>query len=398
MTVIRDPIHGYIELCEVALALIETPRMQRLRRIKQLGLTNFVYPGANHTRFEHSLGTYHLANSLMGGMGDEAGTDDEQTELRVSALLHDIGHGPLSHVTEKIIKLHTGKSHEDVLPILRSDFAEIFEKYSINISRVAKHIKGETGYGAALNSEIDVDRMDYLVRDAHYTGVPLSVDLVRLIHEMQFLDGKLVIRSGGIRAAESLLLSRFLMHPTVYYHHVTRIAESMCVRAIERMIEDGFDARTLSLMDDQDLFFEMQTHLGYPSEIRDRLRNRRLFKRALYAGFDSVGENVLRHRTNARRIESELASDLGIDPDYVLIDIPEPPEIVEIKANILIDHQLKPLGEISHIVSALGHAQRDNWRMGVYTPVEYRDAVGRAAREFFGVKKHRQFRLDELVE
>jgi HD superfamily phosphohydrolase len=178
MTVIRDPIHGYIELCEVALALIETPRMQRLRRIKQLGLTNFVYPGANHTRFEHSLGTYHLANSLMGGMGDEAGTDDEQTELRVSALLHDIGHGPLSHVTEKIIKLHTGKSHEDILPILRSDFAEIFEKYSINISRVAKHIKGETGYGAALNSEIDVDRMDYLVRDAHYTGVPLSVDLV----------------------------------------------------------------------------------------------------------------------------------------------------------------------------------------------------------------------------
>ncbi len=398
MTVIRDPIHGYIELCEVALSLIETSRMQRLRRIKQLGLTNFVYPGANHTRFEHSLGTYHLANSLMGGMGDEAGTDDEQTELRVSALLHDIGHGPLSHVTEKIIKLHTGKSHEDVLPILRSDFAEIFEKYSINISRVAKHIKGETGYGAALNSEIDVDRMDYLVRDAHYTGVPLSVDLVRLIHEMQFLDGKLVIRSGGIRAAESLLLSRFLMHPTVYYHHVTRIAESMCVRAIERMIEDGFDARTLSLMDDQDLFFEMRSYPGYPSEIRDRLRNRRLFKRALYAGFDSVGENVLRHRTNTRRIESELASDLGIDPDYIVIDIPEPPEIVEIKANILIDHQLKPLGEISHIVSALGHAQRDNWRMGVYTPVEYRDAVGRAAREFFGVKKHRQFRLDELVE
>ena len=397
MTVIRDPIHGYIELCEVALALIETPRMQRLRRIKQLGLTNFVYPGANHTRFEHSLGTYHLANSLMGGMGDEAGTDDEQTELRVSALLHDIGHGPLSHVTEKIIKLHTGKSHEDVLPILRSDFAEIFEKYSINISRVAKHIKGETGYGAALNSEIDVDRMDYLVRDAHYTGVPLSVDLVRLIHEMQFLDGKLVIRSGGIRAAESLLLSRFLMHPTVYYHHVTRIAESMCVRAIERMIEDGFDARTLSLMDDQELFFKMQTYPGYPSEIRDRLRNRRLFKRALYAGFDSVGENVLRHRTNTRRIESELASDLGIDPDYIVIDIPEPPEIVEIKANIMIDHQLKPLGEISHIVSALGHAQRDNWRMGVYTPAEYRDAVGHAAREFFGVKKHRQFRLDELV-
>ncbi|MCK4811424.1 MAG: HD domain-containing protein, partial [Methanosarcinales archaeon] len=220
MNVIRDPIHGYIELDDIMLSLVDTPAMQRLRRIRQLGLTSFVYPGANHTRFEHSLGTYHLANSLSGRIDDETG----RLELRVAALLHDIGHGPLSHVTENLIKRHTGRSHEDIYHVIKEDLdlGRIFEENSLDVSRVASHIKGETNLGAALNSEIDVDRMDYLVRDAHYTGVPLSVDLIRLIHEMRFLDGKLVINSGGVRAAESLLLSRFMMHPTVYYHHVTR--------------------------------------------------------------------------------------------------------------------------------------------------------------------------------
>jgi len=407
MKVIRDPIHGYIELDEAALSLVDTPVMQRLRRIKQLGLTSLVYPGANHTRFEHSLGTYHLANLLADCMSKESGSDKEaeggtdggtgQTELRVAALLHDIGHGPLSHVTENIIREYTGRSHEDVYQILESNLGEIFDRYSISIPRVAKHIKGETGFGAALNSEIDIDRMDYLVRDAHYTGVPLSVDLVRLIHEMRFLDGKLVIGSGGIRAAESLLLSRFLMHPTVYYHHVTRIAESMCVRAVECMIEDGFDARMLHTMDDQELFTQLGLYPGYPAEIATSLRNRRLFKRALYEGFDAVGESVLSHRRNVRRIEDEIASAAGVDPEYVLVDIPKPPEIVETKANVVIDQRLKPLHEVSHLVSALGDAQRDNWRMGVYTPSEYRDVVSTAAREFFGVRKHKQFRLDELI-
>nr|QNR61660.1 hypothetical protein GZ37B2_100 [uncultured archaeon GZfos37B2] len=407
MKVIRDPIHGYIELDEAALSLVDTPVMQRLRRIKQLGLTSFVYPGANHTRFEHSLGTYHLANLLMDCMGKESeygkgvegGTDVRagKTELRVAALLHDIGHGPLSHVTENIIRKHTGRSHEDVYHILESNLGEIFDRYSISISRVAKHIKGETGFGAALNSEIDIDRMDYLVRDAHYTGVPLSVDLVRLIHEMRFQDGKLVIGSGGIRAAESLLLSRFLMYPTVYYHHVTRIAESMCVRAVERMIEDGFDARILHKMDDQELFMHLGSYPGYPTEIADSLRNRRLFKRAFYEGFDVVGESVLSHRRNVRRVEDEIASAAGVDPEYVLVDIPKPPEIVESRAFVVIDQRLNPLHEVSHLVSALGHAQRDNWRMGVYTPSEYRGVVAAAARGFFGVRKHKQFRLDELI-
>jgi len=395
MTVIRDPIHGYIELDEVAISLVNTPRMQRLRRIKQLGLTNLVYPGANHTRFEHSLGTYHLASSLAAGIDDEH--EDERVELRVSALLHDVGHGPLSHVTENLIKQETGRSHEDISAILESDFAELFERYGIDRTRVSRHIRGETGIGAALNSEIDVDRMDYLVRDAHYTGVPLSVDLVRLIHEMRFLDGKLVIESGGVRAAESLLLSRFLMHPTVYYHHVTRIAESMCVRAAERMIEDGFDPRMLAEMDDCGLFSQMEATPGYPSDIANRLRDRKLFKRAVYAGFDAVGKNILRHRGKVRRIEAELAAGLGIDPEYILIDIPKPPDIVETNADIVIESELKPLHEVSHLVAALGRAQHDNWRMGVYTPTEYRDVVAAAAREFFGVKRHKQFRLDELI-
>jgi HD superfamily phosphohydrolase len=142
---------------------------------------------------------------------------------------------------------------------------------------------------------------------------------------------------------------------------------------------------------------QMHSYPGYPSEIAERLRDRRLFKRATYVGFDAVGKGVLKHRNKIRRIEAELASDLGIDPEYILIDIPKPPDIVETGANIMVDQQLRRLHEISHLVAAIGNAQQDNWRLGVYTPAEYRDAVRRAANGFFGVKKHKQFRLDELI-
>ncbi|MDP2846357.1 MAG: HD domain-containing protein, partial [Candidatus Methanoperedens sp.] len=114
MKVIRDPIHDYIELDELALALVETPPVQRLRRIRQLGFSNLVYPGANHTRFEHSLGTYHLAKHLVKYVDER-----QQDELLAASLLHDIGHGPFSHATEELIVWYTRKSHDDVEGLLR---------------------------------------------------------------------------------------------------------------------------------------------------------------------------------------------------------------------------------------------------------------------------------------
>ncbi len=394
MKVIRDPIHDYIELDELALALIDTPQVQRLRRIRQLGFSNLVYPGANHTRFEHSLGVYHLARHLAGQVDERL-----REELLTAALLHDIGHGPFSHATEELIERYTRKRHDDVEELLRKGaISDVLKDFSLSPSSIAAHIKGETYIGQIINSEIDVDRMDYLVRDAHYTGVAFGlIDHVRLIHELRFNENKLVLNIGGLQAAESLLVSRFLMHPTVYFHHVSRIAESMCQHAAEYMIENGLSPKALQRMDDVAFMNEMKNAGGYASGIAKRLDERKLFKRALYTSFGSLGMDVTRLRSNVKRVENEIAETAGIEPGYVLVDIPEKPEIVEMKAQVLVNGKMTPLDRASSLVAALERAQLDNWRLGVFTPPEYREKVGFVAREFFEVKKDtKQFKLTEI--
>jgi HD superfamily phosphohydrolase len=398
MKVIRDPIHGYIELDALTMALIDSAPMQRLRRISQLGLSNLVYPGANHTRFEHSLGVMHLAGMLTSRI--DTVTGEEKEELRVAALLHDLGHGPFSHVTEGLVKHYTRQGHEDIRDILKKgEIAEILGEHGINPVKVERHIQGQTDFGKILNSEIDVDKMDYLVRDSHYTGVAFGlVDHARLINEMQFYENKLVVAAGGVKAAESLLVSRFLMHPSVYYHHVSRIAETMFVRAVEDLIQqEMLDPFELRRMDDARIFETIRNNSGYAGELAARLDGRKLYKRALYVGFEDVGEGVLKQRKNVRRIETEIADMVGIDSKEVLIDIPRDPEIVEMKALVKMNGRMLRLDEASHVVATLEQAHRDNWKMGVYTTQENREKVGKAARDFFDVKREtRQFRLTDL--
>ncbi|WP_406660006.1 HD domain-containing protein [Methanolobus sp. ZRKC3] len=398
MKVIRDPIHGYIKMDKLTLSLIDSSLMQRLRRIRQLGLSNLVYPGANHTRFEHSLGVMHLASLLTEGISTVS--QEEKEELRVAALLHDIGHGPYSHVTEGLMKHYTRQRHEDVKHILKkSEIADILSEHGISPAKVEDHIKGETDFGKILNSEIDVDRMDYLVRDSHYTGVAFGlVDHERLINEMQFYENKLVLTAGGVKAAESLLVSRFLMHPSVYFHHVSRIAETMFTRAVGDLIQrKELDPFELRMMDDAGISEMIRKDDGYAGELAERLSRRKLYKRALYVGLDEVGEGVLKHRKHNRRIEAEIADMAGIDQGDVLIDIPGKPDISEMKALVKMNGKMVSLDEASNIVATLEHAHRDNWKMGIYTPKEHREAVGKIARDFFDVKKTtKQFLLTEL--
>ncbi len=398
MKVIRDPIHGYIELDTLTLSLIDSPQVQRLRRISQLGLSNLVYPGANHTRFEHSLGVMHLATMLTGKIDSVA--DDEKEELKVAALLHDVGHGPFSHVTEGLTKHYTRQRHEDVRVMLKKgEIGDILNEHGLNPATIEDHIQGKTDLGKILNSEIDVDRMDYLVRDSHYTGVAFGlVDHVRLINEMKFYENKLVVTAGGVKAAESLLVSRFLMHPSVYYHHVSRIGETMFTRAVDDLIQKkSLNAFDLRKMDDSRLFEMIRNDDGYAGELAAKLDDRKLYKRALYVGFDEVGEGVLKHRKHIERIEVEIAEDVGIEPKNILIDIPKSPEIAEMKALVKVNNRMLRLDEASNVVATLEQAHRDNWKMGVYTPKEYRDAVTKAAKVFFDVKRTtKQFRLNEI--
>jgi uncharacterized protein len=398
MKVVLDPVHGYIELDDLAQDLLSTPQMQRLRRVKQLGFSNLVYPGANHSRFEHSLGAMHLASMLTRSI--DSIEEDKKTEIKAAALLHDVGHGPFSHVTENVIDKYTRRRHDDVKEILeKGEIKEVLSKYGISPVNLVKHIKGETSLGQILSSEIDVDRMDYLVRDAHYTGVSFGVvDYSRLINKMNFYEDRLVVEYGGLKAAESLLVSRFWMNTSVYYHHVTRISEAMCSRSVEYMIENKeLDPFRLRQMDDIDLIAAMRNATGYAEELSRLLDARKLYKRALYVSLADVGKSVLKHRDRIRRVENEIAELAKVEPEYVLVDIPKTPEMLEMQVMIKTDHKMIPINEASHFVSILQEAHMDNWRMGVYSPKEHCEAVGKAAREYFDVKKSlKQFKLSDI--
>jgi HD superfamily phosphohydrolase len=385
MTEIRDPVHGYVPLEGIALEIADTPRMQRLRWIKQLGLASLVYPGANHTRFEHSLGAYHLANLLA----KQLGLNDEETMLiGAAALLHDVGHGPLSHATESALSPYLRKEHESIMDILKKgELREVLDKYGLKAPDIQAAING-VGLGQIVSGEIDVDRMDYLIRDAHYTGVAYGViDRLRLLQKMTLHNGELVVEAGGVQAATSLLISRLLMHPSVYYHHVCRISECMIAAAIRRMIDDGTSAAAVKEMDDIELFSSLHEAGGYAAEMASRIRSRRIFKRAVYVGLECLDPSML--RVSEKMLTQEIAHESGVDGDYILVDSPALTDTPEGSFPAFVEGEVKALREVSPLVSILERAHRAAWRFGIYCRDEDRENVAQAARRCMNLKKNR---------
>ena len=397
---IRDPIHGYIEIDELITALLDTVEMQRLHRIKQLGFSYLVYPGANHTRFEHSLGTYHLMNLILDRF---AIAREREQELRVASLIHDVGHGPYSHVIEPVIKKYTGKSHEDIEDIIFSHedeedecgesthIADVIDKYHLDRQEILGFIKGNAkgAFSKILNGEIDIDKMDYLVRDSFYTGVAYGVvDNMRLIQGLDFFNDQLVITEKGLLPAEYLLFSRFLMYPSVYSHHTTRIAQLMFSRAVESLIESSPSpldyALALRVMDDYEIDTTLRNAGGYPEEMIARINERRLFKRALYIQLNMLEENLmeeLREESRVRELEMEISKRAGVDEKYLILDVQS--DIVaflkESEAQVVIHNEIRSLSDVSELVKMLNRASYDFRRLGIYTPMRYRAAVKRAA-------------------
>jgi len=386
MTTIRDPVHGYIRLDDLAIDLVDTQEMQRLRWIKQLGLAHLVYPGANHTRFEHSLGSYHLAGLLARHLELE---EEDGTEIQAAALLHDVGHGPFSHVTERVLSSYLREEHEDVADRLRrGELGDVLRDRGLQPHRIQRLIRGETPLGQVVSGEVDVDRMDYLTRDSHYTGVAYGVvDYQRLMETMAMKDGHIVLEEGGVHAAESLLVSRLLMYPTVYFHHASRIAQKMLDVGVRVMVEEGSDPRRIREMDDLQLSAAMASTGGYPGEIIERIRARRLFKRAIYVGRDRL--EAPEKMGKEGRIAEEIAEIAGVDPLYVLVDNPGLPRIAEGNVGVVgVDGEERPLREVSPLVTIMERAHLAAWRLGVYTTEEHRDRVRRAATSHLKVGRN----------
>jgi HD superfamily phosphohydrolase len=385
MTTIKDSVHDHVEVGGVGAALLDTPPVQRLRRVTQLGTVTYVYPSANHTRFEHSIGVYHLADRALAHLGVEG---QQAERVRAAALLHDVGHAPYSHNVEELVSRHTGKYHDDVDELLGSgSVARVLSEHGLNPDRVADLVAGEGQFGQLVSGELDVDRMDYLVRDAHHTGVPYgTIDVGRLVRALRFVDGDLVLDEGNVQTAESLLLARALMSPTVYGHHVARIAKSMLRRASERLLEaSDVDAADLRRMDDFGLRVALR-ECEATATYADRLDRRDLYKRAVWAEMAAVPDRVLdADHDRVRASEREVADDADVDPASVVLDVPDRPSMPESTSRVLVNGEVRELAAQSTLVGALRAAQRDQWRLGVYAPAEVADRVGNAAIRTLGL-------------
>ncbi|MFB6253004.1 MAG: HD domain-containing protein [Halobacteriaceae archaeon] len=391
MTTVKDSIHDHITISGVGEELLETPAVQRLRRVKQLGTVSYVYPSANHTRFEHSLGVYHIVSQALEHL--QVNTQQAK-KIRAAAILHDIGHGPFSHNLEDVIHRRTGKYHDDVEDLLsRREISNCLNNYGINTNDILKLIKGHGKYGQLIAGELDVDRMDYLLRDAHHTGVPYGlIDHGRLVRELTFIDDKLVLDEGNVQAAESLLLARALMNPTVYNHHVARISKTMLRRATEQLLDTTqISGKQLRRMDDIELFHRIRTH-DTTAKLGERLNDRNLFKRAVWAEMSDVPADLLNaDHEQIKEFEQDVAAKADITDRDVIIDIQPQPEMRESTSRVLVNGEVRRLDQQSTLVNALQDAQREQWRFGVYTPQEYIDRVRDATESRLGLETDGQF-------
>ncbi len=391
VTTIKDSVHDHIEVEGVAAALLDTPPVQRLRRVSQLGTVDLVYPSANHTRFEHSLGVYHIANQALSKLGIGGQNADR---IRAAALLHDVGHCPYSHNIESLVHRHTGKYHDEVYELLESSsIAAVLERHDIDPETVAALIAGEGQYGQLVSGELDVDRMDYLVRDAHHTGVPYgTIDHERFVRELRFIDGELVLDAGNVQTAESLLLARALMNRAVYKHPTVQIGRAMLQRATERLLAaDATDPETLRRMDDHDLLAALRS-CPATTEYARRLDTRTLYKRAVWAELDDVPDELLEmNHERTRALEADVADAADVDTEAVIFDIPGEPSMPESTSRVVVNGEVRTLAGESTLVRALMAAHHDRWRFGVYAPEASVDAVGRATEQVLGLE------LDALV-
>ncbi|MFB6094733.1 MAG: HD domain-containing protein [Halanaeroarchaeum sp.] len=390
MTTVKDSVHDHIEVTGVAAALMDTPPVQRLRRIAQLGTASLVYPSANHTRFEHSLGVYHLADRALSHL-DVHGRRAET--VRAAAILHDVGHGPFSHNVEDLLYRRTGKYHDDVGDIVgEGAVARALEAHEIDPGRVEALIDGEGLLGQLIAGELDVDRMDYLVRDAHHTGVPYgTIDHGRLIRALRFVEGDLVLDEGNVQSAESLLLARALMNPTVYNHHVARISKAMLRRATATLVDEtAVTAAEVRRMDDAELVVALRGH-DATADAGSRLADRRLYKRAVWAEMGDVGDPLAAdlYAVPPERIaeyERTIADRADVDPASVIVDVQGAPDVAESTSRVLVNGEVRRLDEQSTLVRAIQMTQREQWRLGVYAPERETSRVGRAAESVLGLE------------
>ncbi|MCE2941636.1 MAG: HD domain-containing protein [Gemmatimonadetes bacterium] len=339
LTTIRDPLWSTIRLDPLAERLVDTRAFQRLRNVRQLGWAYLVYPGATHSRFEHAVGAYHLAGVALARL-DEAGAlqgvgAHERAETRLAALLHDIGHYPFSHALEELgIADHEAVGHAlitggEIAGILADALGPEAP------ARIAALIRGTSpaALQGLISGSLDLDKLEYLRRDARMCGVPYGeIDVDRLLHAMTVVPDphtgrpKVGLVAKGLSALESLLFAKYQMYRNVYWHHAVRSATAMYKRLVDDALRaDRLAADALGRYSDEGLLHALDG--AGPAPLLEALRARRLFKRALDVPAAELDDPealdwLADDRDRARAAEDALAAANGLPPGEVLLDFP----------------------------------------------------------------------------
>jgi HD superfamily phosphohydrolase len=358
--VIRDPLWNNIRVEPQALAVLDSEPMQRLRYIRQLGHAFLVYPTANHTRFEHAVGTYHLAGralSLLIERGELAGVAPDQPALiRLAGLVHDVGHYPFSHALEEA----GFPSHEDLAKIHFDDPSLCAALADTGFDQVAVRLhdlitgRSDSPLQGLISGSLDLDKLEYLTRDARMCGVPYgAVDVDRLLHALAVVDTpagqrRVAIQEKGISALESLLFARYQMYRNVYWHHAVRSATAMFKRTVRNALATSHVTIDLVAHSTDE---ELMKHLREAAHntIPLRLRRRQLYKRVTdIAGEDvpeGAGDWVAADPDLTERVENQLAEELGLQPGEILLDFPAKAKMLDVDMPLLRqDGSVEPLG------------------------------------------------------
>lgn len=349
--IIRDPLWNNIRVDPLALSLVETEVFQRLRYVRQLGLAFLVYPGATHSRFEHALGAYHLARRTLALLEDREElrgvSPDEPGIVRAAALLHDIGHYPFSHALEEIGALH----HEEVArPLITTGV--LAERIAAALGptapiRILELIRGESDspLQGLISGSLDLDKIEYLKRDALMCGVPYGeIDVDRLLDSLVLVNHpdtgqpSIAVLEKGLSALESLLFAKYQMYRNVYWHHGVRSATAMYKRLVDDALATGtLDAGELARHTDEGLLHRLDVSGSAP--LLDALRHRRLYKRAFERSAaqldDRDGEWIADDRPLATAVENALALELGLARGELLLDYPAKTQMLGLDIPVL---------------------------------------------------------------